>query len=233
MQVLRRLRGFQWRDLNDCSWEAARDKILQVASGSGAQAFLVDKMLVNLVLYGVLRLRATAPGLGPGALATLHVVKHYLIDRGEWRHTFSMDPKAVPTWARKDLGDFHEMDHNSFLRLVVNEVHRAGRLYLEHRVAAFPELRDASVYVSKFLDDYGAQIEAENILCEIGRRRACALHKSMCLATGLKPGRLGKGNINPSLLSETACARRSVSCMSRIVEVLGVQQRDRPFPKVV
>ena len=213
-QVFTALQDFPWECLSHQTWDNARSKVLAYASGKGLSDFLTDKVLVSLLLNGVVNLQASRPVTGPGALATLHVVKHFLIDRGEWSHTFAVKPAKIPPSALRDLAG---MDSGGFLDNFCREIRVLGRIYLEQRVRDFPSIRPAASIARRFLEEDGASLEGEYILCEIGRRRACSLYKAYCKREGIQCDRMGKNvPLRPEVISLRECSKRSIQSIRRI-----------------
>ena len=196
------------------AWNTARDKLM-LRADHGVKHFLADKMLVNLTLFNVVSLSGTDPALGPGARVTLHVVKHHLLERGEWCHTFCMKPEAMPSWAERHIAS---MDHSTFLHSFLHEVRTFGRAYLKHRMQHSPFLKTVEPFAATLLDDKGAVIEGEYILCEVGRRRALALFAARRKNSGLEQLRLGRGAWNPKHVSFNACRSRLLHGLRRLVQ---------------
>ena len=184
---------------DDLTWERARELVLEATTGAGLADFLADKVVVNFLLGGILEVEKGVVALGPGALVTLHVVVDCLLGMGLWYYPFSLKPKQLPANACSAL------DLPTFLGQFEKELRTMGTLYLAARRSAEPSLEPVAVAVSPFVDVEQPPSVPENVLCEVGRRRAMGL----AVARGIKGARLGKGRLAAGLVSVVEAARRS------------------------
>jgi hypothetical protein len=157
----------------DLNWSEAH-VLLKAMAGPGVQTFLVDKMLLLLVaLHQDVRVTVAPMRLGPGARVGYYSLLT-LLRKSEFLPAYQLKTKDVPSESADSA--MKEGAEAEFIDALRSTLLAASKAYVEVMVRDDVRLSPLVPLIMDVLtEEVFHCITVENVLCELMRRRACAL----------------------------------------------------------